>query len=231
PGLVILGGMPQRKAHATSLAAIVPIAVAGALGYAIEGAVDWLAATLLTAGAAVGTVAGTRALRRLPDRTLRIMFAGFLLLAAGLLPVEVISVEGTAIDMGVGALLVAVGVLAGALAGLLGVGGGIVMVPALVLLASVPQAVAKGTSLAVIVPTALVGTTQNVRRGDVDLPVAAVAGGAGVVFAFLASLVSVRLDPVLSAVLFGLLLVAVAIRLLLSARGRPVPGDRRPVGS
>ena len=226
PGLVILGRMPQRKAHATSLAAIVPIAVAGASGYAMEGAVNWLAAGLLTAGAAVGTVAGTRALRRLPDRTLRIVYAVFLLLAAGLLPVGVTSVAETAIDAGVGALLVAVGILAGTLAGLLGVGGGIVMIPALVLLASVPQAVAKGTSLAVIVPTALVGTIQNVRRGDADLPVAAVAGGAGVLFAFLASLVSVRLDPVVSAALFGLFLVAMAARLLLSARGRPVPGDR-----
>lgn len=226
PGLVILGGMAQRKAHATSLAAIVPIAVAAALGYAIEGAVDWMAALLLTVGAAVGTVAGTRALRRLPERTLRIAFAGFMLLAAALLPVEVTSVGTTTIDVGVSALLVAVGVVAGALAGLLGVGGGIVMVPALVLLASVPQAVAKGTSLAVIVPTALVGTIQNVRRGDADLSVAAVAGGAGVLFAFLASLVSVRMDPLLSAVLFGLLLVAVAARLLLSARG--TAGAGRP---
>jgi uncharacterized protein len=231
PGLVILGGMPQRKAHATSLAAIVPIAVAGASGYAMEGAVNWLAAGLLTVGAAAGIVAGTRALRRLPDRTLRLVFAAFLLLAAALLPVEVTSVAETAIDVGVGVQLVAVGVLAGALAGLLGVGGGILMIPALVLLASVPQAVAKGTSLAVIVPTALVGTIQNMRRGDADLPVAAVAGGAGVLFAFLASLVSVRMDPVLSAILFGLLLVAMAVRLLLSAGGRPVPGDRRPVSS
>lgn len=190
PGLVILAGMPQRKAHATSLAAIVPIAVAGALGYAVEGAVDWPAAGLLTGGAVVGAVAGTRALRRLPDRTLQIVYAAFLLLAAGLLPVEV-TFAATALDAGVGILLVAVGILAGALAGLLGVGGGIVMVPALVLLASVPQAVAKGTSLAVIVPTALVGTIQNVGRRDADLRVAAVAGGAGVLFAFLADRKSV----------------------------------------
>jgi uncharacterized membrane protein YfcA len=72
-----------------------------------------------------------------------------------------------------------------------------------------------------------VGTLRNLRRGDVDVLVAVTVGAAGVVTSFLASVLSVRLDPVLSAVLFGALLVAMAVRLLLAARGRPVPGDRR----
>jgi uncharacterized membrane protein YfcA len=100
------------------------------------------------------------------------------------------------------------------------------MVPGLVLLASVPQAVAKGTSLVVIIPTALVGTVRNARRGDVDGRVAAVVGVTGVVTSFLASLLALQMDPVLSAVLFGALLMVMAVRLLLAARGRPVPGER-----
>ena len=228
PGLVLLLGMPQRRSHATSLAAIVPIAVAGAVGYALAGALDWLAAGLLTAGGAAGAVAGTHALRRIPDRALRILFALFLLAAAAALPFEVSTAERIpSIDLLAGALLVLLGVVAGTMAGLLGVGGGIVMVPGLVLLASVSQVVAKGTSLAVIIPTALVGTVRNVRRGDVDLMVAAVIGASGVITSFLASILSLAMDPVLSAVLFGALLVAMAVRLLLAARGRPVPGDRR----
>jgi uncharacterized membrane protein YfcA len=227
PGLVLLIRMPQRRAHATSLAAIVPIAVAGAAGYALAGAVDWLAAGLLTGGAAAGAVLGTHALRRIPERGLRILFALFLLAAAAALPFEASAGEdGASIDLLAGGLLVAVGLLAGALAGLLGVGGGIVMVPGLVLLTSVTHVVAKGTSLAVIIPTALVGTLRNLRRGDVDVLVAVTVGAAGVVTSFLASVLSVRLDPVLSAVLFGALLVAMAVRLLLAARGRPVPGER-----
>jgi uncharacterized membrane protein YfcA len=227
PGLVLLLDMPQRRAHATSLAAIVPIAVAGAVGYALAGALDWLAAGLLTIGAAAGAVVGTHVLRRIPERALRVIFALFLLVAAAALPFEVRAGAGAA-SIGVigGTLLVTVGLVAGTMAGLLGVGGGIVMVPGLVLLASVSQVVAKGTSLAVIIPTALVGTARNARRGDVDLPVAAVAGAAGVITSFLASILSLALDPVLSAVLFGALLVAMAVRLLLAARGRPVPGDR-----
>jgi uncharacterized membrane protein YfcA len=227
PGLVLLGSLAQRRAHATSLAAIVPIAVAGAAGYALEGAMDLPAAALLVAGAAAGTFAGTHFLRRLPDRALKVVFALFMVAAAISLPLEATRsgqpAELTLIAAGV---LVGVGVVAGVLAGLLGVGGGIVMVPALVLLLALPQPVAKGTSLVVIIPTALVATIRNVRAGDADLGLAAAAGMTGVLFGFAASLLSVRLDPVLSAVLFGALLVAMAIRLLLSARGKPLPGDR-----
>ena len=226
PGLVLLLGKGQRRAHATSLAAIIPVALAGAAGYALEGAVDWVAAGLLTAGAAVGAVAGTNALRRVPERSLRLIFAAFLMLAAALLPFEVRGGVESGIGALTGSLLVLVGVAAGAMAGLLGVGGGIVMVPGLVLLASAPQAVAKGTSLVVIIPTAVVGTVGNLRRGDVDVPVAIVAGLAGAALAFATSFLSVRLDPLLSAALFGLLLVAMAVRLLLAARGRPVPGEQ-----
>jgi uncharacterized protein len=227
PGLVLLLGMGQRRAHATSLAAIVPIAVAGAAGYAVEGAVDWPAAGLLTVGSAAGAILGTQALSRVPERALRVIFAAFLLLAAAALPFEASGggSEGS-IDLWAGALLVLVGTVAGAMAGLLGVGGGIVMVPGLVLLASLSQAVAKGTSLLVIIPTALVGTVSNLRHGQVDKRVALVAGASGVASSFVASMLSVRLDPLLSSVLFGILLVAVAVRLLLSARGHPVPGER-----
>jgi uncharacterized protein len=227
PGLVLLASLAQRRAHATSLAAIVPIAVAGAAGYALEDAVDWPAAALLVAGAAAGTFAGTHFLRRLPDRALRVIFALFMVGAAIALPLEVTgAAQRSDLTILAGAGLLGVGVVAGVLAGLLGVGGGIVMVPALVLLLALPQPVAKGTSLVVIIPTALVATIRNVRAGDADLGLAASAGMTGVLFGFAASLVSVRLDPLLSALLFGALLVAMAIRLLLSARGKPLPGDR-----
>jgi uncharacterized membrane protein YfcA len=215
PGLVFLLGMPQRSAHATSLAAIVPIALAGVAGYALNDLVDWLAAGILAAGGAVGATLGTRALRRVSDRALRWSFAVFLVLAAAALPIEVTSGAGVRLTLPVAVALVAAGVLAGALAGLLGVGGGIVLVPALVLLTGAGVDVAKGTSLAVIIPTALVGTALNLRAGTVDLRAAATAGLGGVAASFGAALLSVRLDPLVAAVLFGLLLLGVAARMLL----------------
>ena len=226
PGLVLIGGMEQRRAHATSLAAIVPIALAAVIGYALDDSVDWAAAGLLTAGAIAGTMAGTRVLRRVPQRALRVIFALFMLGSAALLPIEATSTKPVGeLDLLAGTSLVAVGLVAGGLAGLLGVGGGIVMVPALVLVLAEPQAIAKGTSLAVIVPTAAAGTFANLRAGLTDLRVAGAVGLAGVVAAYGASVLALRLDPVLSAVLFALLLVAMAIRLLLAARGKPLPGE------
>src|ERR687895_1270464 len=71
PGLVLFLGMAQRTAHATSLAAIIPIAASGVAGYALEGSVDWPAATWLATGAAAGAVIGTKALQRLSQTTLR----------------------------------------------------------------------------------------------------------------------------------------------------------------
>ncbi|MGH2690976.1 MAG: sulfite exporter TauE/SafE family protein [Actinomycetota bacterium] len=226
PGLVLFAGMEQRRAHATSLAAIVPIALAAVVGYALDDSVDWAAAGLLTAGAISGTVAGTRFLRRIPQRSLRVIFALFLLGSAALLPFEATSTKPLGdLDLVAGAALVGVGLLAGGLAGLLGVGGGIVMVPALVLVLAEPQVIAKGTSLAVIVPTAAAGTISNLRARLVDVRIAATVGLAGVLAAYGASLLALRLDPLLSAVLLALLLVAMAVRLLLAARGKPVPGE------
>ena len=85
---------------------------------------------------------------------------------------------------------VAVGAAAGLIAGLLGVGGGVIMVPGLVLFLGLSQIEAEATSLLAIVPTALVGAWRqdrygNVRRRDALLVGALSVGGsaAGVVSA------------------------------------------------
>ena len=219
PGLVLLMAMDQRLAHGTSLAAIVPIALAGVGGYALEDAVDWAAGGLLVIGAAAGALIGTRALRTIRERWLRALF-GILLIAAAVrlfFPVPEAMGRGPLDAAGVFGLI-AIGMVSGAVAGLLGVGGGIVIVPALVLLFSVPDGLAKGTSLLVIIPTGLVGTISNVRAGNVNLSVAGIVGGVGVASAFGASLLSTALSGRLSRILFALLLLTVAAQMLLRLR-------------
>lgn len=230
PGLVLVLGMGQRLAHGTSLAAIVPIALAGVVGYAIAGEVDWVASLFLVVGSAgVGAVIGTHLLHVLPTRLLALVFAAVLVATA----VRLLVGEGAATgrgDLTVAAALglVAVGVVTGTLSGLLGVGGGVITVPALVLLLGVPAAVAKGSSLAVIIPTAVVGTQRNRARRNVDLRVAAVLGLSGVVSSFLASQVSVGLDERLSNRLFAGLLLVVAAKLVWDNR-RPAPAEDQSV--
>jgi uncharacterized protein len=81
--------------------------------------------------------------------------------------------------------LIAIGILAGILAGMLGVGGGVVFVPGLVIVLGLSQHQAEATSLLAIIPVAIVGTIRqdhygNVRRGDaLLLGLLSLAGAAG----------------------------------------------------
>ncbi len=220
PGFVLLLEMEQRLAYGTSLAAILPIALAGVVGYAAHGSVDLPAAALLALGAAGGAVLGTLLLDRLPLAALRLAF-GVLMVAAA---IRLFSASDPGpgsrpLTLAAATALVAIGAVTGVLAGLLGVGGGIVMVPGLVLLLGISDVLAKGTSLLVIIPTALVGTARNVAAGNTDVPVAVAAGLAGAAAAFPGSVLAVHLDPSLSRALFALLLVGAAAQLLLR---RPV---------
>ena len=217
PMLVLLLGTDQRLAHGTSLAAVLPIALSGVIGFAVEDSVDWPAAAALTAGAMAGAVAGTHALHVLPTKVLGYAFAGVLMASALRLIVDNSEASGRGeltVVMVIGFVLVGLGT--GTLAGLLGVGGGVVMVPAMIILFGIPAAVAKGTSLGVIIPTSVVGTRRNIRKGNCDTRVAVVVGLAGVVSAFAASKISVGLDENVANGLFAGLLALVSARMFLT---------------
>lgn len=81
PGLVLLAGLTQRRAHATSLAAIVPIGAVGAGLFMLDGEVDLALAAALAAGSVVGAPLGVRALARIPEPVLRLLFAATVLAA------------------------------------------------------------------------------------------------------------------------------------------------------
>lgn len=85
PALVLLVGLGQHRAHATSLAAIVPIAAVGAFVFGRANSVDLIAAVLLAAGSLLGVQAGVRLMNRLSDDRLALAFAGFLIALAVLM--------------------------------------------------------------------------------------------------------------------------------------------------
>lgn len=220
PALTLLARFPAKLATGTSLTAIVPISLAGAVGYATAGEVDAAYATLVAVGALAGAVIGTRWLESISAPVLQLLFAVLMLVTAVRL---VTGGEGDGAgraDLGPTVVvgLVALGLAAGILAGLFGVGGGIVIVPVLTIVLGLPLVLAKGTSLAVIIPTALAGTLRNRRTGLTALRPGVVVGLAGVASAVAASQLSLGLDPDLSAALFAVLLVVVAVRLATTAR-------------
>lgn len=219
PVLVLALGMSQRLAHGTSLAAVLPIAVAGVIGFAVESSVDWPVVVAVTAGAMAGAVVGTHALDVLSARALGYSFAGLLLLSAVRLVLDSSQAAGrNELDVRMVLAFVLLGALAGTLAGMLGVGGGVVIVPAMIILFGIPGAVAKGTSLAVIIPTSVVGTQRNVRKRNAHLQVAVAVGLAGVISAYAATRISVRLDEHVSNALFAGLLAIVAARMAMTTR-------------
>ncbi len=81
--------------------------------------------------------------------------------------------------------LVLIGFSAGALGSLLGLGGGFLVVPALIILKQVDPKIATGTSIAVIVPAMLVAMWQRGMRGHIDWPLAATIAAGAVVGPFL----------------------------------------------
>lgn len=75
PLLVMFAGFTQHRAHATSLAAIIPIAAVGAAGFALRDDVGILIAIALGVGAIAGAPLGAAAMARLSDRRLKVVFA------------------------------------------------------------------------------------------------------------------------------------------------------------
>ena len=111
----------------------------------------------------------------------------------------------------------ALGLVAGVISGLFGVGGAILVVPGLVLLGKLPQHTANGTSLAaLLLPVGFLGFLQYYKRGQVNLPYAAIVA----VGLFLGALIGAKFAGTLSDASlrrgFGMLLLFVAGKLLLS---------------
>jgi len=110
-------------------------------------------------------------------------------------------------------LAIAGGFGAGFLSGTIGIGGGLLFVPTMTVGFRLSQAVAQGTSLVAIVPTAIVGSITHLREGNVLLGPALMMGGGGVVGAVLGALVAVEVPGPLLARTWGAFLVFSAYRL------------------
>lgn len=115
---------------------------------------------------------------------------------------------------------VAIGLVSGVLAGLFGVGGGIVMTPGIQVLLGAPPIVALTTPLPVIFPTALAGAFAYHRRGEIDVRAAAWLVGPGLLGAALGAWLTGAVDTELLLLVTALLLGWQAIAILRKRGGR-----------
>ncbi len=226
--------LSQHRAHGTSLAVIMFVAIAGVAGYWRAGNIDWQLVLALTPGAIAGAYAGAKAMVKVPALQLRLLFGTFLLFVAFRQLVWHIS-AGTPQDGAVGLLIeAAFGFAGGVLAGVLGVGGGAIFVPAIVIfgLADVdgggdPQKVAQGVSLVVIVFTGAMGTVTNLRQKAVDIEIAKWVIPPAVIAAFAAALAANAIDAEALKRMYGLTALALGAQAIFTSvrglrTGRPM---------
>ena len=218
-----LAGLDQRRASATSLLAILPSSIAGAITYLAHGEVDLLAAGIIAVGAVAGSLLGTSLLRRVPLPALRWGFIALLVLVAIRLAfVEPVRGEPLELSVPLALAYLALGLVMGVTSGLFGVGGAVIGVPALVAGFGVSDLIAKGTTLVVIVATSVTGSLSNRRTGLVDLRIAVIVGLVSAVAAVGGAFIGLALPPRLSSLLFAGFLVLTAVQLIVTEvrRGR-----------
>jgi uncharacterized membrane protein YfcA len=218
PLLLVLLRFDQRRAAATSLAAIVLSSISGAATYTVAGHTDVIAGLLLGAGGVAGTLVGTRLLKVLPIAVLRWGFIALLVVIA-LRMLLIVPDRGGDIEFGVATAigLVASGVVMGVLAGMFGIGGGVLIVPLLVAVFGASDLLAKGTSLLAMIPISIAGSIANVRNTLVRPLDGFVIGGTALLASLGGAALAFIMPPWLSSLLFGIFVAATAIQLTIRA--------------
>ena len=228
PALILFAGFPLVKATGTSLAAILlPVGILGAIAYHKAKAIDLRASAYIAGGLLASVVVGAWLANSLPVGLMRKFFALFCLYVSwnfidpvrrfrkwrGLeVPARP---EPETTPRPAPYPLVGIGLLAGVMAGMFGIGGGNIIVPLLTLALGYPAKRAIATSLgAILFPFGLPGVIYYHNAGNLDLAAAAwIAGGLflGTVFG---ALITISLPSRTVKLLYGVFLVFVAARFL-----------------
>ncbi|MCU0578557.1 MAG: sulfite exporter TauE/SafE family protein [Desulfobacterota bacterium] len=214
PLMVGVQKLTQHQAHGTSLVALVFTGLSGAATYFLNGSLDFVAGLLLAATASITARFGARSAHALPEWQLKRAFGGFLLLVALLLIVKPY-LAGLAHPATGGLkvlVLLGTGVFTGFVSGMMGVGGGTVMVPAMVLLAGFGQHTAQGTSLLAMVPAGAAGAYTHWRLGNVVFRVVPLLIPGILLGTYLGGTLANRLPDGTLRIVFALLLVWTGVR-------------------
>lgn len=223
PVLHYLVGQPDKLAIGGSLLVVGLIAASASVPYALHRQVDWRNVAWFGLPGMAGAWLGATLARWVPGPVQLALFAAVMLVAAWrmLRGAAVQTADGTPHPLAV----IAGGAGVGALSGLVGVGGGFLVVPALVLLAGVPMTSAVGTSLAVIALNAFTGFARYLgvleqQSLELDWAVLFAVAGVGVIGSFVGHRLGRRLPQAALRKVFGVFLVAMGLFIALDAAPR-----------
>lgn len=114
-------------------------------------------------------------------------------------------------------LLIAIGIVTGVMAGMLGIGGAIIMVPSLVFIMGFSQQMAQGTSLAVMLPPIGIIAAYNYwKAGYMNLKFAIILAICFIIGSYFGSKIAITLPESVLKKIFGILLLLVAVKMLFS---------------
>ncbi len=222
PFLVLARDVEQKTAQATSLVMVAMAAAAGAVRYTLDDRVAWLPAAFILAGGLAGAWLGAHLVQRSPSALLQALFgvvlgvAGVRMLwpdgaGSGSLP-ELPDLSAT---VAVGYVVAGLGM--GLLSALFGIGGGILLVPILVTGFGYEQSLAAGTSLAVMVPIALLGAVRLTRPGLTRWGEGVGYGLGAIVGALIGASLALVIGGSVMRVAFGVLMLAIGARMAWTA--------------
>jgi len=114
-------------------------------------------------------------------------------------------------------ILIGIGIITGVMAGMLGIGGAIIMIPALVFFMGFSQQTAQGTSIAVMLPpVGILAAWNYYKAGQVNIKFALILAVCFLVGSYFGSKLALNVPQALLKKIFGILLLLVAARMLLS---------------
>lgn len=199
PVLVYVAGLGAHEATTASLAVVAAGAVTGALGQSRRGAVCWKTAAWFASAAVIGSVAGTALNQAVGGAVLLYVFSAVMLLAARATwqrAGEPAAAEGGCPEAPLN-IVVPAGAAVGVLTGLVGVGGGFVIVPALAIGLHLGLREAMGTSMVIVFVVSIAGLISHLGAGqsldaDVALPMAVATVVGAVVGPYLSAALPLR---------------------------------------
>ena len=222
PILIYALDVPVKPAIATSLCVVGLVAFIGFLTHARQGTVAKRVAFIFGPFAVASAYAGARLAKHVPAEVQLVLFAlvslvGSVMMFRGTFR-KSSTMEETAytreIDARTFALLAAEGIGVGFITGLIGIGGGFLIVPALVLVAKLPMRLAVGTSLLVITMNALSGFAGYAGTVPIDWKLVGWFSAIAAVGSITGTLVSKRVPQRRLKQVFGVLLIGVSLYVL-----------------